>query len=87
MAKKTTRQRKELAHQRAIQQAVANAGMPAARADAPVAAPAPVSSPAAIKARTETIEEHAYVRSDLRRIFILAAGITTVLIALSFLIQ
>lgn len=84
MAKKTTRQRKEIAQQRAIQQAIANSSLAAAR----VETPAPVQ-PGAAAARQTAIDadEFRYVRSDLRRIFILAASIIAVLVVLSFLVQ
>jgi len=84
MAKKTTRRRKELAQQRAIQQAAANVSLATARPDAPAAAPA-ASSPA--QSIVNTSDEYKHVRSDLRRIAILAISIIAVLVALSFVIR
>jgi hypothetical protein len=84
MAKKTTRQRKEIAQQRAIQQAIANAGLASTRAEMP-AATAPAAP--AVRQAAGDVDEFRYVRGDLRRIFILAASIITVLVALSFVIQ
>jgi len=84
MAKKTTRQRKELAQQRAIQQAAANVSLAMARSDAPAAAPT-ASSPA--QSIVNTSDEYKHVRSDLRRIAILAISIIAILVALSFVIR
>jgi len=84
MAKKTTRQRKELAQQRAIQQAAANVSLATARSDAPAAAPT-ASSPA--QSIVNTSDEYKHVRSDLRRIAILAISIIAILVALSFVIR
>jgi len=84
MAKKTTRQRKEIAQQRAIQQAAANVALSAARAGAPVTA---LDAPAAARRIIDTGDEYKHVRSDLRRIAVLAIGIIAVLIALSFVIR
>jgi len=88
MAKKTTRQRKELAQQRAIQQAAANVAMGSARIETPAAQPAAAvtpASPARAARVAETGEEYKYVSSDLKRIALLALSITAVLIVLSFL--
>ncbi|HLF26758.1 MAG TPA: hypothetical protein VJG32_10500 [Anaerolineae bacterium] len=84
MAKKTTRQRKELAQQRAIQQAAANVSLTGVRPSMPTAAPLISSSNQALLERQE---EHQRARADLRRIAMLAIGITAVLIALSFVIH
>ena len=84
MAKKTTRQRKELAQQRAIQQAAANVSLAMARSDASAAAPT-ASSPA--QSIVNTSDEYKHVRSDLRRIAILAISIIAILVALSFVIR
>ena len=84
MAKKTTRQRKEQSQLRAIQQATANVSMAVARSDAQAAAP---SLPAAARHTAELTDEYKYVRSDLRRIALLATSIIVVLIALSLLIR
>lgn len=88
MAKKTTRQRKELSRQRAVQQAAANvtAGIaqPTSLASTPTPVPAVrtgVDPSAALRAGVG--EEYAYVRSDLRRIAILAAAIVALLVVLS----
>jgi hypothetical protein len=89
MAKKTTRARKQLAQQRAIQQAAANVALSAFRPDAPAVAPESSGAPVA-QARADRLaeftEEYHRVRSDLKRIGLLAGSITAVLIALSFLI-
>jgi len=89
MAKKTTRARKQLAQQRAIQQAVANVALSAIRPDAPAIAPNASGAPIA-QARADRLaeftEEYARVRSDLKRIGLLAGSIVAILIALSFLI-
>jgi hypothetical protein len=83
MAKKTARQRKEIAQQRAIQQAVANVSTATARPDAPAAAPiAPIA-----RSVEKTSDEFTYVRSDLRRIGFLALGIVSILVVLSFFIH
>ena len=88
MAKKMTRQRKQLARDRAIQQAAANVALTAARVDAPAAGAVPETP--AIQSRAprgvDFSEEYSRVRSDLRRIALLAASIIAVLIVLSFVI-
>ena len=88
MAKKTTRERKQLARDRAIQQAAANVAMTAVRVDA-AAEPAALETPATpvrgVRAADFT-EEYNRVRSDLRRIAVLAVSIVAVLIVLSFII-
>ncbi len=84
MAKKTTRQRKEISQQRAIQQAAANVALTAARAAAP---PAATSTPAPARPIADADDEYPHVRSDLRRIAILAITIVAILVALSFVIQ
>ena len=84
MAKKTARQRKEESQLRAIQQATANVNRVVARSDAPSAAP---SVPAGVRHTAELADEYKYVRSDLRRIALLATSIIVVLIALSFVIR
>ena len=81
MAKKTTRQRKEIAAQRGVQQAVANVSMAAARPSAPAAAPIPSTQ---AKPAVDYAAQYAYVRSDLRRIALLAVAIVAVLVVLSF---
>ncbi len=84
MARKITRQRKEIAQQRAIRQAAANVAQAASRASAPAAPPA-TSSPT--RPIDITGDEYQTVRADLRRIAIFAIGIIAVLIALSFVIR
>jgi len=84
MAKKTTRQRKELSQQRAIQQAAANIALSAARADTP---PAEIGAPATVRRIVDVGDEYQHVRGDLRRIAILALSIIAILVALSFVIQ
>ena len=88
MAKKMTRERKQIARDRAIQQAAANVALTAARVDASAAEAAPDTP--AVQARAprgvDFGEEYSRVRSDLRRIALLAASIIAVLIVLSFLI-
>lgn len=84
MAKKTTRQRKEISQQRAIQQAAANVALAAARADTP---PGVASTPATPRPIVDAGDEYQHVRSDLRRIAILAISIIAILVALSFVIQ
>jgi hypothetical protein len=81
MAKKT-RHRKEIAQQRAIQQAAANVALATSRPSAP--APTPGSAPGA---SVPAVDEYQHVRADLRRIAILAIAIVAVLIALSFVIR
>jgi len=91
MAKKTTRQRKELSRQRAVQQAAANVTAGIAQPASPASTPTPtpavrtgVDPSAALRAGVG--EEYAYVRSDLRRIAILAAAIVALLVVLSLVI-
>ena len=99
MAKKTTRQRKELSRQRAVQQAAANvtAGIVQPASPAPSMSDAEGSTPTLAPAvrtgvdpsaalRAGVGEEYAYVRSDLRRIAILAAAIVALLVVLSLVI-
>ncbi|HEY4688551.1 MAG TPA: hypothetical protein VIK33_04515 [Anaerolineae bacterium] len=84
MAKKTTRQRKALAQQRAVQQAVANVSMVTSRPSAPMPAP---STPKLAQPAHDFSAEYARVRTDLRRIAILAISIVAILVALSFVIR
>lgn len=81
MAKKT-RHRKEIAQQRAIQQAAANVALATSRPSAPAAAPGTLPS-----ASAPVADEYQYVRADLRRIAILAISIIAILVALSFVIR
>ena len=84
MAKKTTRQRKQITQQRAVQQAIANTARVTA-VEAPAAEP---STPQPKAARTyDTTEEYRHIRGELRRIALLAGGIIVTLIILSFVIR
>ena len=85
MAKKTTRKRKQIAQQRAIEQAAANVSMATARPSAP--APKATPETAAARVSVDLSDEYKYVRTDLRRIAILATSIVAVLVALSFVIR
>ena len=88
MAKKMTRQRKQLARDRAIQQAAANVALTATRADTPAAGAAsetPSVQPRAPRG-IDFSQEYSRARSDLRRIALLAACIIVVLVFLSFVI-
>ena len=84
MAKKTTRRRKELAQQRAIQQAVANTATAAASQSS--ASRAPAAAAATGQPAADYTAEYARVRTDLKHIAIIAASIIAVLIALSFVV-
>ena len=86
MAKKTTKQRKAITQQRAIQQAAANVNMTAVGVSAPVAAP---QASATTRQPLQIADEHeyAFVRADLKRILILATALIVVLIALSLVIK
>jgi len=83
VAKKTTRQRKELSRQRAVQQAAANVSAATAPSATAPTAPAP---PVSAQVSVESGGEYAHVYSDLRRIAILAGGIIAVLVVLSFVL-
>ena len=89
MAKKTRKVRKQAASQRAIQQAVNNV-QSVSKVEKP-AAPRPAASTSTVRstklAEMDPVEEFKYVRGDLRRIGILAASFTAILIALSFIIK
>jgi len=82
MAKKT-RRRKEAAQQRAIRQAAANVATAAAPRPG---AKAPATSAAPAGSIVDLSEEYQYVRSDLRRIAILATSIIAILVVLSLVI-
>ena len=85
MAKKTRKVLKQASQQRAIQQAAANITTALTAATLEAAA-APKSTPTS--ARTGSVpEDYRYVKSDLRRISILAASFTAILIALSFVVR
>jgi hypothetical protein len=90
MAKKTTRQRKEITQQRAIQQAAANVAqaVSASRVEAPsAAATARAATPTPTARGVDVHEEYQHIRSELKRIAILAMGITATLIVLSFILR
>ena len=90
MAKKTTRQRKELAQQRAIRQAATNVAqaVSVSRVEAPsAAAPARAATPTPAARGIDVHEEYQHIRSELKRIAILAIGITATLIVLSFILR
>jgi hypothetical protein len=90
MAKKTRKVLKQESSQRAIRQAMSNVQSVAA-VETPAGAPAArtplntVARPA--KVEIDPREEYKYVRTDLRRIAILAASFTAILIVLSFFIK
>ena len=94
MAKKTRKVLKQESSQRAIRQAMSNI-QSVSTAEAPAGAPAgapvartPLTTAARpVKAEIDPREEYKYVRSDLRRIGILAASFTAILIVLSFFIH
>ncbi|HZY43018.1 MAG TPA: hypothetical protein VFF59_13585 [Anaerolineae bacterium] len=85
MAKKTRKVLKQESQQRAIQQAAANitTALAAATTDAAAAQKSVSTSVRAVSAS----EDYRYVKSDLRRISILAASFTAILVALSFVIR
>ncbi len=87
MAKKTRKVKQQESQQRAIRQAVNNMQSVSI---APMAAstPAMANRSAGAKATPlEPAEEYKYVRSDLKRIALLALSFTVILIALSFVIK
>ena len=90
MAKKTRKVLKQESSQRAIRQAMSNVQSVAA-IETPAGAPAArtplntVARPA--KVELDPREEYKYVRTDLRRIGLLAASFTAILIVLSFFIH
>ncbi len=88
MAKKTRKVLKQESQQRAIQQAAinVNSAMSAAVAQAAVAEK-PVVTSRAVKAEDTTADDFRYVKLDLRRIGILAASFTAILVVLSFFIH
>jgi hypothetical protein len=86
MAKKTRKVLKQASQQRAIQQAAANVNVPPLAAP-PAAGGTSVAVGRTVKASENSAEDYRYVKSDLRRIGILAASFTVILIALSFIIR
>jgi len=88
MAKKTRKVLKQESQQRAIQQAAinVNSAMSAAVAQAAVA-DKPVVTNRVAKVEDTTADDFRYVKLDLRRIAILAASFTAILVVLSFFIH
>jgi hypothetical protein len=87
MAKKTRKVRQQESTQRAIRQALNNTQ---AGSIAPVTALAPTMNnrPFGVKAAPlDPAEEYKYVRSDLKRIGLLAVSFTAILVVLSFFIK
>jgi hypothetical protein len=94
MAKKTRKVLKQASSQRAIRQAMSNVqavSVVETSASAPASAPVartPLNAAARpAKVEIDPREEYKYVRTDLRRIGILAASFTAILIVLSFFIH
>ena len=90
MAKKTRKVLKQESSQRAIRQAMSNVQSVAAvetPAGAPAGRPSLNTAARAPKVEIDPREEYKYVRNDLRRIGILAASFTAILIVLSFFIH
>ena len=88
MAKKRRKERKQLSRERGMQQAAANVSLIDTHAPLP-AQPKQGASPresGASSAALASIEEYAYIRSDLKRIAILSISIFVILVALSFAI-
>lgn len=79
MAKKTRKVLKQASQQRAIQQAAVNVNT--------ALTAAPAAAGRAVKTSESRVEDYRYVKSDLRRISILAASFTAILVALSFVIR
>lgn len=86
MAKKTRKVLKQESQQRAIQQAVSNVNTALAVAEAERQAAQATPAKVAKSAETKP-DDYRYVRSDLRRISLLAASFTAVLAVLSFFIR
>ncbi|HZY43217.1 MAG TPA: hypothetical protein VFF70_00575 [Anaerolineae bacterium] len=87
MAKKTRKVKQQESQQRAIRQAVNNT-QSVSIAPMAGAAPVMVNRSAGVRAAPlEPGEEYKYVRSDLKRIALLALSFTVILIALSFVIK
>lgn len=87
MAKKTRKVLKQASQQRAIQQAAANVNTALTAAAQPAAAATSAAAGRTVKASESRVEDYRYVKSDLRRIGILAASFTAILVALSFVIH
>jgi hypothetical protein len=86
MAKKTRKVLKQASQQRAIQQAAVNVNT-ALTAVQPAAGVTSAAAGRTVKASENRVEDYRYVRSDLRRIGLLAVSFTAILIALSFVIR
>jgi hypothetical protein len=86
MAKKTRKVLKQESQQRAIQQAAVNVNTALTAASSAVSVTSTVAG-RIVKASESRVEDYRYVKSDLRRIGILAASFTAILIALSFVIH
>lgn len=76
---KRKRKRRQISRERGVQQAVANVSK-----SRNLVKVKPVVANVEATSADDNGEEYAYVRADLKRIAILAVGITVVLIALSF---
>ncbi len=89
MAKKTRKVLKQESQQRAIQQAASNINTALSAAAAQSAeANKPTSAPRIAKAAdVNGVDDFRYVKADLRRIGILAASFTVILVVLSFFIH
>lgn len=87
MAKKTRKVLKQASQQRAIQQAAANVNMALTAAAQPAVGDPFTAAGRTVKANESRVEDYRYVKSDLRRISILAASFTAILVALSFVIR
>lgn len=90
MAKKTRKVLKQESQQRAIQQAATNVNtaLTAAAAQAvTVDRPTVAARPAKSSENNNSAEDFRYVKSDLRRIGILAVSFSAILVVLSFFIH
>lgn len=91
MAKKTRKVLKQESQQRAIQQAATNVNtaLTTAAAAQPVTADKPTvaARPAKPGENNNSAEDFRYVKSDLRRIAILAVSFSAILVVLSFFIK
>jgi hypothetical protein len=90
MAKKTRKVLKQESQQRAIQQAATNVNTALTAAAAqPVTAdkPAVAARPTKPGENNNSAEDFRYVKLDLRRIGLLAASLTAILVVLSFFIH
>ena len=88
MAKKTRKVLKQESQQRAIQQAATNVNTAMTAAVAQQAAADKPAAPRVAKPAENTgAEDFRYVKADLRRIGLLAASFTAILVVLSFFIK